>query len=72
MAEAPSPPPEEADQCGVPGCTEPAHRHLALAEAKKGLPELPEKGRRIGLCRTHYKAWKKATKESRTLSRLGR
>jgi hypothetical protein len=61
----------ESETCLVGGCSEPSVRHLSLAEARRGFPSLPEKGRRAPLCRTHYKEWKKATKESRALDRLG-
>jgi len=61
-----------ADACLVPGCGEPAVRHLALAEARRAFDDLPEGGRRAPLCKVHYRVWKKATKESRTLARLGR
>ncbi|MCW6167371.1 MAG: hypothetical protein LVQ64_02875 [Thermoplasmatales archaeon] len=47
-------------------------RHLALSEAKRAFPLLPDQGRRAPLCRAHYKQWKKETKESRDLARLGR
>jgi len=60
----------ETERCAVSGCTEEAVRHLALAEARRGLSSLPESGRRAPLCRAHYKEWKKATKESRSLDRL--
>jgi hypothetical protein len=63
---------EEADPCIVPGCSEPAARHLALAEAKKAFEDLPDSGRSAPLCRAHYKEWKKATKDSRLYDRLGR
>ena len=59
------------EPCMIPGCGAESVRHLTLAEARKGFPELPEKGRRAPLCRAHYKAWKKATKEQRSLDRLG-
>ena len=62
----------EADICLVPGCSEPAVRHLALAEARKAFDQLPESGRSAPLCRAHYKEWKKATKDSRLYDRLGR
>ncbi|HTT16767.1 MAG TPA: hypothetical protein VMH49_05375 [Thermoplasmata archaeon] len=62
----------EADLCVVPGCGAPAVRHLALAEARQAFEELPEHGRRAPLCREHYRAWKKATRERRALDRLGR
>lgn len=61
----------EEENCLMPGCASLAVRHLALAEARRGLSALPEKGRRAPLCREHYKAWKKATREERELSRLG-
>ncbi len=63
---------EAPETCLVPGCGEEALRHLALAEARRAFSSLPEKGRRAPLCRAHYKAWKKATKAERELSRLGR
>jgi hypothetical protein len=56
--------------CLVSGCGAEAVRHLSLAEARKGFPSLPEKGRRAPLCRDHYKEWKKATKDARKLNRL--
>jgi hypothetical protein len=71
---APTPPSrdEEAPEpCLIPGCVSESVRHLTLAEARRGFPDLPEKGRRAPLCREHYRAWKKATKEARTLDRLG-
>ena len=60
----------EADVCAVPQCGEAALRHLSLAEARRAFPQLSEKGHRAPLCKTHYKEWKKATKESRKLDRL--
>jgi hypothetical protein len=64
--------PEAPEGCLVPGCTEEALRHLTLTEARRAFNNLPEKGRRAPLCRDHYRQWKKATKESRKLERLGR
>ena len=61
---------EPPESCIVAGCTSESVRHLTLTEARRGFPDLPEKGRRAPLCRDHYRAWKKATKESRTLDRL--
>jgi hypothetical protein len=63
------PPPEP---CMVPECGQPSVRHLSLTEARKAFDTLPEEGRRAPLCKTHYKAWKKATKEARTIDRLTR
>ena len=64
--------PEVPELCLVPGCSGEAIRHLTLTEARRAFSNLPEKGRRAPLCREHYRAWKKATKESRKLDRLGR
>ena len=60
------------EPCIVPGCGGDSVRHLALSEAKRAFPLLPDQGRRAPLCRAHYKQWKKGTKESRDLARLGR
>jgi len=68
----PGPEAEGVDPCIVPGCGAPAVRHLSLAEAKQAFDDLPDQGRRAPLCREHYRAWKKATKERRKLDRLGR
>ena len=67
---SPADPPEDAEPCLVPGCGAPSVRHLALAEARKAFDNLPDRGRRAPLCRDHYRAWKKATKEARKLDRL--
>jgi hypothetical protein len=69
--DAPGASDEAEDPCGVPGCGAPSVRHLSLAEARKVFPDMPEKGRRGPLCRDHYREWKKKTKESRKLDRLG-
>jgi hypothetical protein len=59
------------DICAIPDCGGEAVRHLAPAEARRAFEDLPEKGRSVALCRTHYKEWKKATKKDRQLDRLG-
>ena len=64
--EAPAP-----ERCAVRGCGAEALRHLATAEARKAFPDLPDHGRRVPLCRDHYKEWKKSTREARKLDRLG-
>ncbi len=63
--------PEGPEPCLVGGCGAPSARRLTLVEARRAFPDLPEKGRRAPLCRDHYRAWKKATKEARKLDRLG-
>ena len=72
MSGRPRPPDDDAPEpCIVRGCGAASVRHLALSEAKKGLADLPESGRRAPLCRDHYKEWKKATRDARKLDRLG-
>jgi hypothetical protein len=58
------------DHCEVPECQEPSVRHLARSQVRKAFPTLAEEGRRVPLCRAHYKEYKKATKEERTFQRL--
>ena len=70
MSAMDAPSADDVEPCIVPGCGEPSLRHLALAEARRAFPDLPEKGRRAPLCRAHYREWKKSTKKARTLDRL--
>ena len=60
------------DPCIVPGCGAPSVRRLSLPEARRAFENLPDRGHRAPLCRPHYREWKKATRESRALERLGR
>jgi hypothetical protein len=77
-AASPSPAPRRspraaaaAPHCSVADCQVEAVRSIALGEARKAFPSLPEGERRAHLCREHYRAWKKATKKDRELQRLG-
>ncbi len=60
-----------AETCAVAGCTAVPVRHLARGEVRAAFPDLPDGGRRAPLCREHYREWKKATKDRRSLDRLG-
>jgi len=62
---------EKADVCAVTGCGQPAVRSLSANKVKQVLPDLKldEVGRRAHLCRQHYKAFRKKTKEERELER---
>ncbi len=66
----PAAPSGDPAPCAIPGCGAPAVRSLARSEVRKAFPKLSEQGRRAALCKAHYKEWKKATKEARTLERL--
>ena len=59
------------DQCAVSGCGKPSERHFARGKVEAALSNeriLPTAGS-AGLCREHYRAFKKATKEDRELDR---
>jgi hypothetical protein len=55
--------------CSVSGCKNPAERSLSRTDMGGSGLSLAGDGRRVYLCRDHYKQWKKATKKSRTLER---
>lgn len=63
------PPPK--DQCAVADCDKPAERHFARAKVEAALPEKKLRTGRgsAGLCREHYRAFKKATRDDRKLDR---
>lgn len=65
--------PEEAERCSVSGCKEDAERSVSSKKYQAALPGVTlndEVGRRVPLCRLHYKEFRKATKEERELDRL--
>ena len=51
------------------GCKDPAERSLSREDMGGSGLSVGGEGRRVYLCREHYKAWKKATKKSRSLER---
>ena len=60
-----------ADRCAVLSCANEATRSFpAVRVTAAGLKLQDEKARRAGLCKEHYKKFKKATKEERELERL--
>lgn len=61
------------DTCAVASCGKPADRHFARGKVEAALPKeriLATRGS-AGLCRDHYRSFKKATKEERDLDRQG-
>ena len=61
------------DVCGVEDCKEKAHKSLSAKKVKSALPNLKlrkDAGKRVHLCKTHYKDFKKKTKKERELDRL--
>jgi hypothetical protein len=59
------------DLCAVEGCGQPAARSLSADKVKRVLADLKigDVGRRAHLCRAHYRAFRKKTKEERELER---
>ncbi|MDG6985980.1 MAG: hypothetical protein JRM73_04455 [Nitrososphaerota archaeon] len=55
--------------CGVTGCKNQAERSLSREDMGGSGLSVGGEGRRVYLCKEHYKAWKKATKKSRSLER---
>ncbi len=64
---------EKIDICAVNNCNEPAVKSLPKKKVEEALSEsiAASSGRRVHLCKKHYKAYKKATKRERELERLG-
>ncbi|MCQ5375296.1 MAG: hypothetical protein NO474_01675 [Methanomassiliicoccales archaeon] len=62
----------ESKICGVEGCTKSGERSVSSKQAEKAGFSLKAEGRRVHLCKDHYKQFKKATKRDRELELLGR
>jgi hypothetical protein len=57
-------------KCEVMGCNEIAVRSVARMKASKALQNLSGSGRRIHLCKMHYKTYKKKTRAERKLETI--
>ena len=60
--------------CSVMGCDKETKRSLSAKKVKSALSKKewkPDVRKRAGLCKDHYKEFKKATKEERLTDRLG-
>ncbi|HEV8595932.1 MAG TPA: hypothetical protein VGR51_10440 [Thermoplasmata archaeon] len=65
--------PEEPERCSVSGCRNMGERSVAAKKYQGALPGVTlsgEVGRRVHLCKDHYKEFRKKTKEERELDRL--
>jgi len=62
----------EIPQCNVSDCSENAKRSLSFKKVKNALPKLKFEnvGKKVHLCKEHYKQFKKATKEQRKMETL--
>ncbi len=58
--------------CAVEGCDKAPQRSQPRSRVAEALPELAlEGGRRVKLCRDHYRAFQRASRETRRLDRMG-
>jgi hypothetical protein len=63
-----------AGKCGVQDCKEQGHKSISTKKVKSALTDLSLReggGKRVQLCKKHYKEFKKKTKKERELDRLG-
>jgi len=60
---------EKGVNCDVQGCDEKAERSMSGSKAAMASSLTVNSSKRVYLCRTHYKEWKKETKEDRETER---
>lgn len=63
----------KGDTCGVVDCNEKGIKSLSTKKVKSAVPDLKLKtdvGKRVHLCKKHYKEFKRKTKKERDLERL--
>ena len=59
--------------CEISGCQEPGERSMPRKKVKEALDKAMEgEGKRVQLCKSHYRDYKKATKEDRKLEAMRR
>jgi hypothetical protein len=62
-----------SETCDVSGCDNESQRSLSKKKVESGTDlNLAGNGKRVGLCKEHYRKYKKETKENRKLDSLGR
>ncbi|TLZ51438.1 MAG: hypothetical protein E6K18_04975 [Methanobacteriota archaeon] len=63
---------EEPEACSVSGCKEDGERSVASKKYQAAMPGVAlkgEVGRRVHLCKSHYREYRKKTKQERDLDR---
>ncbi len=61
------------EKCDVSGCSEVAERSMSRKKVKEAMDwNLAGDDKRVGLCKAHYRDFKKSTKEERKLESLRR
>jgi hypothetical protein len=64
----------KGETCGVVDCNEKGVKSLSTKKVKSAVPKLilsKDLGKRVQLCKKHYKEFKKKTKKEREFERLG-
>jgi hypothetical protein len=63
---------DEKTECSVLDCSEESKRSLSTKKVENALPnlKLQASGKKVHLCRIHYKQFKKATKQQRKIETL--
>jgi hypothetical protein len=56
---------EKGVKCSVEGCEQSAQRSMSGSKARMASDLVVDSDKRVYLCKTHYKEWKKATKDDR-------
>ena len=56
-------------KCNVSGCDDIGIRSINTSKVEDAGLRVSSSGKKSALCRTHYKEWKKATKDDRSLER---
>jgi hypothetical protein len=59
----------KGSKCNVDGCDNDAARSLNTKKIEDAGLRLNTAGKKSGLCKEHYKEWKKLTKDDRSLER---
>ena len=61
----------DTNTCSVDGCSGEAHKSLSRKKVADALTDaLSTEGRKVYLCKDHYKSFKKATKKERKFERM--
>jgi len=64
---------KQSEQCSVSDCSETAERSMSRKKVKEAMGwNMKGDDKRVGLCKTHYREFKKATKEERKIESLRR
>ncbi len=56
-------------KCNVDGCDDDGARSLNTAKVENAGLQVSSSGKKTVLCKTHYKEWKKESKDDRDLER---